>query len=194
MLTFAAAVFFLLITPGPGVMTTAGVGAGFGWRPGLRFLAGLFVGTNLVALAVITGLAAVVFTLPWLRTVLVFASAAFFIWLAARIALSGARIAFVETAKAPGFIGGVMLQFINPKAYAVNNFIFSGYPFMPEDLALEAALKLLIVNSIWIPVHIVWLSAGVGLKRLDLSPAAQRAINVGMAAALLAVLGLAALA
>ena len=38
MLTFAAAVFLLIITPGPGVLSTAGVGAAFGWRKGLFYL------------------------------------------------------------------------------------------------------------------------------------------------------------
>ncbi len=32
MLIFAAAVFFLIITPGPGVLSTAGVGSAFGAR------------------------------------------------------------------------------------------------------------------------------------------------------------------
>ncbi len=192
MLTFALAVFFLLITPGPGVLTTAGVGAGFGRAAGLRFVAGLFVGTNLVAFAVISGLAAVVFSVPEVRAVLVWASAAFFVYLAAKIALSGAKVAFMETAAAPGFMGGLLLQFINPKAYAVNNLLFSGYAFWPESLTVEVALKLLIVNAIWIPVHLIWLTAGVTLKRLNLAPGAQRAINVGMALSLLAVVALAA--
>ena len=53
MLTFAAAVFFLIVTPGPGVLTTAGVGSGFGYRPGLAFVTGLCIGNSLVALAVV---------------------------------------------------------------------------------------------------------------------------------------------
>lgn len=189
----ARGVFFLLISPGPGVLTTAGVGSGFGYRPGLRFVAGLFIGTNLVAFAVISGLAAVALSVPEVRVALVWASAAFFVWLAARIALSGARIGFIESASAPGFIGGLLLQFINPKAYAVNNLLFSGYAFWPESLAVEVVIKLLILNAIWIPVHLAWLGAGVALKRLDLSPGAQRAINLAMAFSLLAVVALAAL-
>ena len=35
MLTFAAAVFLLIVTPGPGVLSTAGVGAAYGFRAGL---------------------------------------------------------------------------------------------------------------------------------------------------------------
>ncbi len=192
MITFAVAVFFLLITPGPGVLTTAGVGSGFGYRPGLRFLAGLCVGTNLVALAVVSGLAAVLFSVPEVRTVLVWASVAFFVYLAARIALSGARVGFIEQAAAPGFVNGILLQFINPKAYAVNNLMFFGYGFMPGNLTLEIAIKFLIVNLIWIPVHLIWLWAGVSLKRLDLTPRVQRGINFAMAASLLIVVGLAA--
>ena len=54
MLTFALAVFLLIATPGPGVLSTAGVGSAFGWRPGLSYVTGLWAGTNLVSLAIIT--------------------------------------------------------------------------------------------------------------------------------------------
>ena len=188
----SVAVFFLLITPGPGVLTTAGVGAGFGYAAGLRFLTGLFVGTNLVAIAVVSGLAAVVLAVPEIRIAATWASVAFFVWLASKIALSGAPIGFIEAAKSPGFVNGVLLQFINPKAYAVNTTLFFGFPFLPEAPAWEVALKFLIINAIWIPVHLVWLRAGVSLKRLNLPPHVQRGINIAMAISLLAVVALAA--
>jgi len=86
-----------------------------------------------------------------------------------------------------------MLQFINPKAYAVNNLIFSGYPFWQDSLFVEAIIKFAIVNAVWIPVHIIWLWAGVSLKRLSLSERTQRMINIGMAASLLIVVALAVL-
>ncbi len=195
MLTFAAAVFFLIVTPGPGVLTTAGVGSGFGWRAGLRFLGGLFVGTNGVALVVISGLWAIVLAMPVVRTVLAVASLAYFVWLAAKIALAGGgRVAFIEAERAPGFLNGILLQFINPKAYAVNTFLFSDFPFYPESLWVEAALKLLVINVIWVPIHLAWLGAGVSLRRLDLPPRMQRGINIGMAVSLVAVVVLAALA
>lgn len=195
MLTFAAAVFFLIVTPGPGVLTTAGVGSGFGWRAGLRFLAGLFVGTNGVALVVVSGLWAIVMAMPTVRTVLAIASLAYFAWLAAKIALAGGgRVAFIEAERAPGFVNGVALQFINPKAYAVNTFLFTDFPFLPENLGAEIGLKFLVINLIWVPIHLAWLGAGVGLRRLDLAPGTQRAINLGMAVSLMAVVLLAALA
>lgn len=191
MIAFALAVFFLLITPGPGVLTTAGVGASYGRAKGLEFLVGLFIGTNLVSLAVVSGLAAIVFSAPGVRDALLWASVAFFVYMAAKIALSGATIKFMDASQ-PSLMNGVLLQFINPKAYAVNNLFFSGYAFWPDQLALEVAIKFAIINAVWIPVHLIWLAAGIGLRRLDLSPPAQRAINLAMAASLLAVVGLAA--
>ena len=192
MLTFAVAVFFLIITPGPGVLTTAGIGSGYGYRAGARFLAGLWLGTNLVQLMVATGLTAVAFSIPELRIGLLFLSVAWFVYLAAKIAFAGARIGFIEADQAPGFWNGVILQFINPKAYAVSNLLISGYAFWPEDLAVEIALKFLIMNIIWVPVHITWLTAGVMVRRMELAPSVQRRINFAMAAALLTVVFLAA--
>lgn len=194
MLTFAAAVFFLIVTPGPGVLSTAGVGAGYGYRAGTRYVAGLFVGTNLVALAVVSGLAALVLAEPRIRQVLFVASVAYLLYIALRIAFAGARVAFIETQKAPGFFGGIALQVINPKAYAVNTAFFSGFAFLPGQPGLEIALKFLIINAIWIPIHFGWLWAGVALRRLDLSRRAQFAINGAMASAMLAVVALAAYA
>lgn len=190
MLTFVAAFFLMIITPGPGVLTTAGVGSGFGFRPGFVFLAGLWVGTNLVALAVVTGLAAAILADEIIRTVLIFASAAYLLYLALRIALSGSKVAFIEKQSPPGFIGGVMLQFINPKAYVVNSALFFGFPFYPESLLVETSLKFLLTNIVWIPVHLIWLTMGVTLHRLNLSSRTMTVINCGMAIAMLGVVAL----
>lgn len=193
MLTFAAAVFFLIITPGPGVLSTAGVGAGYGYPAGLRYVLGLFVGTNIVALAVISGLAAIVLSVPVLRWVLMAASIAYLLYLAAKIAFAGSRLAFIEARTAPGVGAGVLLQAINPKAYAVNTTLFAGFPFAPDALVFETTAKLVIANAIWIPIHLGWLYAGATLHRLNLSETAHRRINLAMAASMLLVVALAIL-
>ena len=194
MLQYAAAVFFLIVTPGPGVLSAAGVGAGFGFRAGLAYLGGLFVGSNMVGLAVVSGLAAALLANPVLHTLLFWGSMAYLLYLASKIAFAGSRIAFIEPDKAPGFVNGLALQAINPKAYAVNTAFFSGFAFMPEAPVTEIALKFLIMNAIWVPIHLAWLAMGVTLRRLDLPPRIQSAINVAMAVSMLAVVALAALA
>ena len=191
MLTFVVAVIFLIGTPGPGVLSLAGVGAAYGYRDGVRYMAGLFLGNLMVALAVLTGLAAVMLAEPAVRTVLGVASAAYLLWLAYKIAFAGSRVAFIERPAPPGIRGGILLQAINPKAYAVSTAIFANFAFLPANPGLEAALKLFIFNAIWIVLHIFWLWLGVTIRRLDLAPGTQRAINIGMALAMLGVVALA---
>lgn len=191
MLTFAAAVFLLIITPGPGVLSTAGVGAAYGFRAGLGYVTGLFIGTNLVAVAVVTGLAALVLANPYIRTGLFIASTLYLLYLAARIAFAGSKIAFIEARKQPGVMSGVLLQAINPKAYAVNTTLFSGFVIFSDALLTQIIVKFLIMNAIWIPIHLLWLWMGGILERLDLPQRTQRIINMVMAAAMLGVVILA---
>ena len=193
MAEFALAVFLLIITPGPGVLSTAGVGSGFGFRAGLAYVAGLFVGNLTVVALVISGLAAVALTIPWLRVALLVVSTAYLFYLAAKVAFAGTRVGFIYLEKPPGFVGGFALQPINPKAYVVNTTLFSSFPFMADNLSAEIAIKVVLLNLIWIPIHLVWLWAGASLHRLDLAPGTQRAINVVMAIAMLAVVGMAIL-
>jgi len=192
MLEFAAAVFFLIITPGPGVLSTAGVGAAYGVRSGLSYVTGLWIGTNLVALLVITGLAAAALGVPWLRVVLLWASVLYLLYLALRIALAGSRLAFIHPETPPGLWNGITLQIINPKAYTVNTTFFSGFAFMSTAPQTEMVLKLVIMNAIWVPIHLGWLWAGVQLRAMNLSPRTQRAVNIAMALSMLLVVGLAA--
>jgi threonine/homoserine/homoserine lactone efflux protein len=191
MLEFAAAVFLLIVTPGPGVLSTAGVGSAFGARAGIAYVGGLWAGNFLVGLAVVSGLAAAALAIPWLRAILLFASAAYLVYLAAKIALAGSRIGFIHPERAPGFWNGLALQPINPKAYAVNMALFSGFAFAPQSPLLEAVAKFAIINAIWIPIHIAWLLAGVMVRRMELPHAANRAINIVMALAMLGVVALA---
>ena len=192
MLTFTLAVFLLLITPGPGVLTTAGVGAAFGFGAGIRYVIGLFIGTNLVALSVVSGLAAVVLAAPALRNILLVLSAIYLLYLAFRIAFAGAKIAFIKAENKPGIAAGIMLQVINPKAYAVNTSLFTGFAFLAQNVVLETLIKFAILNAIWIPVHLLWLMAGSQVERMDLAPNIQFRVNLLMALAMLLVVGLAA--
>ena len=189
MMTFAVAVFLLLATPGPGVLSLAGVGAAFGWRPGISYFFGLFISNNLVCAAVISGLATMMLANSSIRTMLLIASTTYLGYLAFRVAFAGTKIAFIRVPK-PGLVSGVALQLINPKAYAVHIALFSGFAIYPNNFSFEVTLKLLIGNVIWILLHFVWLYVGVLINRLELPERAQRVINLSMAVSLLVVVGL----
>lgn len=191
MIEFALAVFFLLITPGPGVLTVAGVGAGYGMRAGVGYMLGIIAGAQCVLLLVASGVWAAAASVPYLREVLLFGSTGYLFYLALRIAVAGSNVAFIEAKKAPKFHNGVLLAVVNPKGYAVGTILFSGFHFLPAQPFLEIASKFAIQLAVALPVHVVWLYAGVTPKSLDLSPGVTRAINIGMALALVAVVGLA---
>ena len=194
MLIFVAAAILLIITPGPGVLSLAGVGSAFGFRAGLKYFIGLFVGNNLVGVFVISGVGALVLADPVTRTVLLVLSSIYLIYLASTIALSGSNIGFKGYTHKPGIKSGVLLQIINPKAYVVNSTMYSGFLLFENAYFFEVIIKVLIVNTIWIPVHFLWLYIGVFIKRLDLSLSIQRTINYFMAIAMVLVVVLSVIA
>ena len=194
MLTFLVAALLLIVTPGPGVLSLAGVGSAFGFRSGIKYFIGLFIGNNLVGFFVISGLGALVIANPSTRTVLLILSSSYLMYLAASIAFSGSKIRFKGYAIMPGLKSGMLLQIINPKAFVVNSTIYSGFLLFENAYFFEVLIKFLIVNAIWLLVHVLWLYLGVLIKRLELSSSIQRLINYFMAFSMISVVALSAVA
>ena len=189
MFAFAFAVFLLLITPGPGVLSLAGVGTAYGWKIGVQYLGGLWIGNNLVSFGVISGLAALLLADPIVRNVLLFISSTYLLFLAGKVAFAGSKVAFIHMT-APGLVSGITLQLINPKAYAVHTTLFTGFVIYPESFAIETGIKVVLSNLIWVFVHFFWLYTGVKVNELDLQARTQKLINVVMAVFLVIVIGL----
>ena len=64
MLTLTISVFLLFLTPGPAVLSLAGIRGAFGYQAGIRYLVGLVIGYHIVIMAVISGLASIAFSAP----------------------------------------------------------------------------------------------------------------------------------
>ncbi len=186
MLSFVIAVFLLCITPGPGVLSLAGTSAAFGWQHGLRYMLGLWVGHNFASIMVITGLAATILTGPVVRSVLLLICAGYFGYLALRVAFARSKIAFIYMA-APGFVTGLTVNIINPKAYAVHTILFSGFALYPDNFLLEVVYKQIVLNLIWICDHLLWLYAGFKINQLNLTACRHNQINMCMALCIIAV-------
>ncbi len=144
-----------------------------------------------MAIAVVSGMAAIILANQNIRWVLLLASVSYLVYLAYKIAFAGAKIAFKEVTKSPGFWDGIILQAVNPKAYAVNTTLFTGFAFLPDSLSSETLIKFMIMNAIWIPIHFAWLYAGMTIHRLNLAPHIQRRVNIAMALSMLCVVALA---
>jgi threonine/homoserine/homoserine lactone efflux protein len=185
--------FLMMVTPGPGVLSLAGVGAGFGWRVGIMYLIGLFLGTNGVALLVVLGFKQFLFEIDGVELTFLVLSLSYLSFLSWRIATSDNKTGFKETSKAPKLYEGIFLQFVNPKAYVVQGHLFVVLSLGISSYNTEILTKFLIVNSIWIPIHILWLWLGISLKKWSLASNKQVWVNRGMGLALFSVVILSAI-
>jgi threonine/homoserine/homoserine lactone efflux protein len=187
MITYIIISFLMMVTPGPGVLSLAGVGAGFGWRVGIMYLIGLFLGTNGVALFVVLGFKQFLFEIDGVELTFLILSLSYLSFLSWRIATSDNKTGFKQSLKAPRLYEGIFLQFINPKAYVVQGHLFIVLSLGMSTYDLEIITKFIIVNSIWIPIHFFWLWLGISLKKWSLASNKQFWVNRGMGLALFSV-------
>ena len=193
MIAYIIISFLMMVTPGPGVLSLAGVGAGFGWKVGMMYLIGLFFGTNGVALLVVLGFKQFLFEIEGVELTFLFLSLSYLSFLSWRIATSENKTGFKQSLKAPKLHEGIFLQFVNPKAYVVQGHLFVVLSLGMASYNVEILTKFIIVNSIWIPIHLFWLWLGISLKRWSLASNKQLWVNRGMGLSLFAVVILSAL-
>ena len=187
MITYIIISFLMMVTPGPGVLSLAGVGAGFGWKVGMMYLIGLFFGTNGVALLVVLGFKQFLFEIDGVEITFLLLSLSYLSFLSWRIATSDNKTGFKQSLKAPRLYEGIFLQFVNPKAYVVQGHLFVVLSLGMASYSNEIIVKFIIVNSIWIPIHLLWLWLGISLKKWSLAVNKQIWVNRGMGLALFAV-------
>ena len=192
MITYIIISFLMMVTPGPGVLSLAGVGAGFGWKVGMMYLIGLFFGTNGVALLVVLGFKQFLFEIDGVEITFLLLSLSYLSFLSWRIATSDNKTRFKLSLKAPRLYEGIFLQFVNPKAYVVQGHLFVVLSLGMASYSTEIIVKFIIVNSIWIPIHLLWLWLGISLKKWSLGVNKQIWVNRGMGLALFAVVVLSA--
>ena len=193
MITYIIISFLMMVTPGPGVLSLAGVGAGFGWKVGMMYLIGLFFGTNGVALLVVLGFKQFLFEIDGVEITFLLLSLSYLSFLSWRIATSDNKTGFKQSLKAPRLYEGIFLQFVNPKAYVVQGHLFVVLSLGLASFNIEIIIKFIIVNSIWIPIHLLWLWLGISLKKWSLAVNKQIWVNRGMGLALFAVVILSAI-
>lgn len=162
-------------TPGPANMALMATGARFGFRAALPFVAGVALGKQLVIWPVGFGLMELAGRAPGIFTALKFISAAYIIWLAWRVAnmrLGEGRGSGV----APGFVAGLAVHPLNPKAWAM---IVTGFTAFvtPGTPALEATATIAIcLLAVQLVFHPIWTFFGDRIAQLVSTRPAERAL------------------
>jgi len=191
MLTFALAVTLLMLTPGPAVLMIANIGVNFNFRKGLPFVLGVIIGANVVAVSVVLGIATVINTYTLLRLILLTISSIFIFYLAVKILMKNPEEQKTSNFTKINFYDGLILQILNPKNYIVQITLFSGFLIGDDNFILEAVIKLLIANMIWLPMHLLWLILGVRINKMQLSRKSLKILNMIMAGSLLSFIAMA---
>ena len=101
--------------------------------------------------------------------------------------MSDLKLNFLKSQDVPGIAYGLILQLINPKAYIVNLTFYSGFAFFPANFGLEILIKSIITNLIWVPIHLIWLYAGVLLYEMPLSEKVRNKLKFVMGTSLIIV-------
>jgi threonine/homoserine/homoserine lactone efflux protein len=180
---FAVVMFF---TPGPNNVMLLSSGLTHGFRRTLPHIAGVTVGVAFMIAAVGLGLGAIFIAYPLLQKILRYAGAAYLIWLAAGIAISGAAPSTQDNRRGPmTFWGAAVFQWVNVKGWVMVIGTITAYAAIasfPWNIAIQTAVSL-VVGAL---ATVAWALFGSALRPVLRSPGAVRAFNIAMAALLLA--------
>ena len=129
-------------TPGPNTTLSTALAANLGLRRAMRFVVAVPVGWGILFSLCAGGLGALVVALPALRMAIQFAGIAYLLWLATKLARSSA-LAHADTARMNvTFLQGVMLQFLNIKAWMLALTVVAGWLAGREDALARFAITL----------------------------------------------------
>lgn len=187
-ISFAAFAFSQVATPGPANMAMLATGARYGFRAALPFVAGVVLGKQLIIWPIGFGLMSLADQLPLLFVLLKYLSAAYIIWLAWRVANMRLSVN-KDTANAPGFVAGLWVHPLNPKAWAMivagfTNFVDPGTPTLTATAII--ALSLMVIQII---CHPVWTFFGDRIAKLLIGTPSERYLMWCLAALTVAFVG-----
>lgn len=184
--SFILAGLALAGSPGPNTLSLAATGAAFGVRRSLGYMTGVVVGMVAVMAITATGVMGVLLTLPGAAPLVTAMAAAYFVYLAFRIATAPPLTEDSKPRRRPSFAAGVFLSLVNPKAYAAMAALFSGFMLVREQIEMDVAAKIIVLTAIIVTVNLAWLIAGAALTRFFRDPRTNRIINVTFAVLLVA--------
>lgn len=155
-------------TPGPNTTLSTALAANFGLKRALPFCAAVPVGWTLLMLLCGAGVGALVLAAPGLRLGIKAFGVAYLLWLAWKLA--GARRLGGATAPLHvGFGQGVLLQFLNVKAWMLALTMSAGWVAVQGADSTQAAQRLGVVVGVMMVYaftsNFVYALAGAGLRR-----------------------------
>ena len=186
LIAFVVFATVMFVTPGPNNVMLLSSGLTYGFRRTLPHVAGITIGFAFMIGTVGLGLGTVFITYPVLQTILKYAGAAYLIYLAAAIAMSGPLTPGQDNRRGPmTFWGAAMFQWINVKGWVMvigTITAYAGIASFPWNITIQVMLSLLL----GVLSCSAWALFGSALRPILTSQRAVRAFNIVMAVLLLA--------
>lgn len=174
--------FVTSVTPGPNNMMLLASGVNFGLRRTVPHMLGISIGHAVMVFLVGLGVAGVFLAHPLVLTGLKIVAVVYMLWLAWKIARSGAPGEGRAAGRPMTFLQAAAFQWVNPKAWAMALGAVAAY--VPEPSVGAYAAVAVVFAGVNLPSVAVWAAAGQGVRRWLDRPGRLRLFNWGMAALL----------
>lgn len=171
-------------TPGAATTLATASGAHFGFRRSVPLMAGAALGLASMAAAAAAGLASILLAWPSLHLLMKALGTAYLLWLASRIARSGAPHAQQGGSRPTSLIAGLLVLWQNPKGWAMTMGAaasFSALASGPFHLALILSLTFGATASVSL---VIWCLTGQMLARILRHDWQWKALNITLGALL----------
>jgi threonine/homoserine/homoserine lactone efflux protein len=173
-------------TPGPNNIMVSAAAANHGFRATIPHILGIAVGLAVMLLVFGSGLAGPLAADPRLHRILRWVGVAWMLWLAAKIAFAEGPLSGGRGRPPLSFLGAVLFQWINPKAWLIALATVATYTTAEGSLYRQVALLALLSFLVSIPCVAAWAALGAGASRFLMTPRRLRLFNVAMALLLVA--------
>ncbi len=183
LLVFASAMAF---TPGPNTTLSAALAANHGLRHAMRFVLGVPFGWGLLLLACALGMGALIQAQPALRGVLKWGGLAYMLWLAWKLANASSLGQSSASGFDVGFLKGVLLQFVNIKAWMNALLISAGWITVADPIWARLALVLPLMMFYGVASNFTYALVGSSLRTWLATGQRLVWFNRGLAAVLVA--------
>jgi threonine/homoserine/homoserine lactone efflux protein len=186
LLAFILFAVVMFITPGPNNIMVLSSGITYGFRRTVPHIAGITIGVAFMVATVGLGFGTVFLAYPVLQTVLKYAGAAYLVYLAVMIALSGPPKPGARDGRGPmTFWGAALFQWVNVKGWVMVIGTITAYAAIAR-FPLNVAIQTMLCLPLGVVSTALWTLFGSALRPVMTSERAVRAFNIVMALLLLA--------
>ncbi len=176
-------------TPGPNTTLSTALAANFGLRRSLRFVFSVPVGWGLLFSLCAVGVGSLVVAIPALRMGIQFMGVGYLLWLAFKLAQSSQLGQADASQLNVSFFQGVMMQFLNIKAWMLALTVVAGWLAGRPDVLARFAITLPVMLVFGLASNLAYALVGSLLREWLAQGGRLLWFNRGMAAILVVTAG-----